>query len=309
MQHYKHAVFKRFYPDPDTNFLKIFFSANIKTLFTYPKTIWYSMRYNSGEKFLLYNPLLYPYGYEFAISIEEENDPVRSSTKMLSAINELEAVRYMDNAGIIKTKLSSKKSYMDALGDNLETSFKQLHDIVRLNPECDLPVAVYARILYASAKINNSKETFRGVSAQKIDNETLRNVLEKFIQKLDYADAASISQVLYTLNTFKYYNNSTWKTLIKSLDERHFESEFTKVTNKAPFIFRYKDIPQSSFKVKGMDKLGNSLHLLGYKPIFEAYYAISQAQNNKVNSEEYLKTMGDKFQILREEYENYTKHI
>lgn len=355
MQHYKYAVFKSLYPNPVIHYLKLFFGTHIKTTYGNPKTIWYSLRYNAGEKFILRNYLMYPYTYMPGDIAEETTDPVNLSTKLLCSINEKDAISYFNKTNKVndytpvknnneeglansknKRKLKSiilkfanrfsntfdyliynyrnynKSSFknskkLNLLDANFESSFQNLHDIVRLNENANLPAAVYARIIYASAKLNESG--YNHLKLQKIDNETLKNVLQKFIKKIEYADNESIAQVIYSMNSHKYYNNSLWNELLNNLKVDEFSSNYTSVVNKSPFIFRYTETKEN--KLRNFDKLGNLLFGQNQKTLFETFNAILNANSNKVLNASAIKDkLASEYEsVLKDNYHSYVKSL
>ena len=80
MQHSFYGKLNKLYRNPSITYISKFLNTNIKTLFTFPKTIWYSLRFNSGEKFILTNTELYPYKYDVILTEEQKNEPIRLST-------------------------------------------------------------------------------------------------------------------------------------------------------------------------------------------------------------------------------------
>jgi len=263
MQHYKYSVFKRFYGSPEIGFLKTFFSANIKTLYTYPKSIWYSLRYNSGEKFLLNNVNLYPYKYNDVYRVQElDLEPVGLSNRTHSNISELDTFRYIQSSGYINSTMSIREmnSNVETLKESVNTALTELVNIIRFGGEnINLPAAVSARILYALAK--DSQLGFRSPNSHKLEEDDVRNLLSCFTKKIEYADGESLQNVIYALEKSNNYNKELWTTLLNEIKNRQFQCEFTLVSNKAPFLFRYQK--NNAFQTDLVDDFGNHLFFRG----------------------------------------------
>jgi len=257
MQHYKYSVYKRFYTIPEISYIKAFFSANIKTLYTYPRSIWYSLRYNAGENFMLNNTSLYPYKYnDTEIEIKTE-DPVELSNRLNSNINELSLFRYISNCA---TSVSEKeiKSSETKLHESANKAMSELLNTIKYGEEkVNFPAAVTARLLYSVAK--NSELNI--INNLKCDDNELNIMINLFIKKLEFADGDSISQVLFALASLQNFNKDTWSTLISEVKTKKFRPEFTLVSNKAPFVFRYYE--NDSFHTGIVDTFGNHLFFKG----------------------------------------------
>jgi hypothetical protein len=256
--------------------------TNVKTVFTYPKTIWYSLRYNAGEKFILTNQELYPYKYDTNLTEEQNNEPVRVSTTLLVAAKELQLIEYLDEK-IAKAKREEIKDYF-------LTSFNELYYINHLNKELDLPVAVFARILYAYVLIKDNNYDVN------VDTATLDAIVDKFIKKVEFADAESISQVMHYL---AYVKNTKvdWNILMAELKKKHFLPEFTKVTNSDPHVFRYVEVDNDDLKKTNFGEIGNKLYVLGLKPVFDAYKACKTV-GDRINTSSAIKDLESRFKEL-----------
>ena len=282
MQHPTYGTLIKFYKNPITNYIAQFLRTNVKTLFTYPKTIWYSLRYNAGEKFILNNKELYPYKYDIVLTEEQKKEPVRVSTGLLVATKELQLIEYLEEK-IDKTK-------RDEIVDNLLQSFNELYYINHLSKDIDLPVAVFARILYAYVLIKERNyETNAEVA-------TLDAIVDKFVKKVEYADAESISQVLYYLAYFKNIK-ADWATLLSELKKKHFLPEFTNVKNSDPHIFRYVEVGREDMKKTNFGEIGNDLFIFGLKPVLDAYNAC-KSMGERINTSSAIKDLESRFKHI-----------
>ena len=287
MQHPYYGSLMKFYKNPFLSYISQFLKTNVKTVFTYPKTIWYSLRYNSGEKFILTNQELYPYKYDLKLNEEQKADPVRLSTTLFVATRELQLVEYLDQ--------KVNKSLKTEIEDSLLETFNELYYINHLNKDLDLPAAVFARILYAYVLI---KEHNYKVN---VELDTLNNISDKFAKKAEFADAESISQVLHYL---AYVQNikADWGTLLSELKNKHFLPEFTKVTNSEPHVFRYVEVDHHDMKKTNFGEIGNDLYIMGLKPVFDAYKAC-KIMGDKVNTNSSVKDLESRFkQLLDKKY-------
>jgi hypothetical protein len=301
MQHKRYGLLNSLYPT--SGFLKKLFKANIKTLQTYPKSIWYSLRYNNGERFLLHDQSIYPFNYDTKITQEQESEPVRLSTKLLANINELWNLNYINSYGE-KEKTSFGKNYKNQLCDSLKETYLHLYKIIEYNRKdesLDLPAAVYARILYASSIIStlkNSKDgdLFFSQNENNIfDKNVLNIVLQKFLQKVEYADADSLASVMYALTKFKHFQNEVWTKLIHNLQGKKFTPEFTLVQPKLPFVFRYSEVTPKNLNIYYYSK-----------GVFQADWALRESSRNGVDSAEGIKTFEQRFNLKNDEgYEKF----
>ena len=282
MQHSFYGKFSKLYINPSISYISKFLNTNIKTLFTFPKTIWYSLRYNSGEKFLLTNTELYPYKYDVVLNEEQKNEPIRLSTSLYVGIKEIQA---MQNSSESTTAIEKNK-------EDVLRNFNSLYYINSINKESDMPVAVYARILYAYVLISNLK------LGAKTDKEVLRNIYDKFLLKIEFADAESISHVLFYLSFIKDYK-SDWELLLNELNNKNFYPEFTKVSTNDPFIFRYQEIFDSHLKKKILSEEDNDLYILGMRSVYDSYIA-SKSVGDKLDFSEAIKNFEQRFPNLLE---------
>jgi len=287
-------------------YIAAFLKANIRTTFTYPKTIWYSLRYNAGEKFILHSNILYPFKYDIDNSKFQDKEPVRLSTSLITNLLEIQIQQYKQN---ISPNQKSVKILTTNFQNNLQELFK-LFQYNRENENFDVPVAVPARVLYSLANLNKIQT---GINInEKFDKEVLEFMVNCFIKKIEYADADSISQTLFAMNKLNLYENEeSWMIIIQALQGKNFEVEFTHVTPYYPLLFRYKEVEDFSRKDMFLSELGNKLFILGYKSLFEAFYAIKKAteKNDKINADEVLKNLKQKFVPLEHEYFEYEKDL
>jgi hypothetical protein len=287
-----------------TGYLAAFLKANIRTTFTYPKTVWYSLRYNAGEKFILHSNILYPYKYDLENTHSQNKEPVRLSTSLITNIFEHQIQQFKNyNLNIEK---NSKK-----LNSNFDQDFEELYKIFKYNIEnekFDVPVAVPARVLYAIANYDkitkNSKIEF--------EKETLEFIVKQFLKKVEYADSDSISQILFAMYKLNMTENAdSWNKILEVLNEKNFDVEFTHVSPSFPHLFRYNELEEGKRKNSSVNDLGNKLFLLGYKSVFEAYYAIKNAsQNNEeIKANVIINNFKEKFSELKKEYYEYVKYL
>ena len=276
--------------------IKYLLTTNLKTTFTYPKTIWYSERYNSGENFLLYNPDFYPYRYDLQVSEEKLNEPLRLSNRLISNISEFKVENYREkiNRSIWQVQIKDKVEY--SFNSVLEQLYKT-YDFNK-NKKLDLPVVVSARTLYAAAYSTkrNKKE---------YDNNVLKLILETFIEKIEYADADSISQVLFSLSSYGYYKPDIWNRLALVLEKKKFYPEFTTVSLAYPHLYRYKETKEREFRNSTLDEFGITLFNKGYLTVFEAYYSLLEANKNNINTKSSLLNLEERFPILKTHFDEY----
>jgi hypothetical protein len=263
MQHPIYGSIQKLYRNPFTSYIAQFLKTNIKTLYTYPKTIWYSARYNAGERFIIDNTELYPHRYDLNLIPEQENEPIRISTKLYSAVKEYQVIDVREVKDYPFFGNTHKK-----LHDNLISSYSHLCYINEINENIDLPVACHSRLLYAYVLIERKRFNLK----KKSDPEVLNTILNRFMDKIEYADAESIAQVAHYLAYTGNKDNRIWSVLLSSLNDKLFYPEFTKVTNKNPHVFRYEEVGEKDNKA--FDKVTSDLYLKGYRPVFDLYNAL-----------------------------------
>ncbi len=307
MQHFNYATLKKLHFSPDLSYIKQFVRANIKLLFTYPKSVWYSQRYNSGEKFILMDTNNYPYYYNFVQSQKELADPLNISLYLLTATNESYILGYPN----LKPNTFSQKT-MDKVSQKFLENFQSLNNLINIRLEdqekFDLPVAVFARILYASNIANGNSEAKQS-GKNMINEEAYRLCLGKFLEKIEFADAEAISMVMFSLSNFGVFEETVWKTLIDAMNNKNFVPEFTIVTNKTPHVFRYEEIDAKSIKSQYLDDFGNKLFLNGYLAVFQAYSSIIKAHEKGVNCGDIITNLQNKFPELKDEVDKFNTSI
>jgi hypothetical protein len=285
-------------------YLSDLFKGLLRTTWQFPKTIWYSQRYNAGEKFLLHVPYLYPYKYQVMDQIKSK-EPVHMANNLNASIENLQAIYYErnvlnnPNAG----QLANEKEFLLTFNQAFFELYKSFEYNIE-NPKFDMPVAVSARTLYAAAyfeRINNFEgNSYKEMEASQIKSEVLEFILNKFLQKIQYADAESISQVLFCLDKFNHYPVDIWNRLIQEISNRNFEPEFTKVRPHFPIFYRYHEVSDAQNCSIHLDKVGNEIFFQGAKPIYETYNAVSRAvyKNNAIQASDYLRHLEEKFASL-----------
>jgi hypothetical protein len=276
-----------------------FMRANLRTTFTYPKTIWYSLRYNAGEKFLLNEYSLYPFNYDLTSEISKDKEPVRLSTNLLTNITEIQALDYR----VMPTLEKSNTALVKAFEENLKELYKGFQ-YNRDNKEYDCPVAVPARVLYGMVNLDHVAYRKGSRADSYYDLETMRFILRCFFRKIEYADTESVTQVMFAMAKLELFAEEFWNELIAVLSTKSFEPEFTKVTPYIPHLFRFKELKDqqndATYSVI-FNETGVNLFVKGYKPVVEAYHAISKASNNndKINAKEILADLEARFPIVK----------
>jgi hypothetical protein len=291
-----------------TGYLAAFLKANIRTTFTYPKTIWYSLRYNAGEKFILHSNILYPFKYDMELTNSQEKEPVRLSTSLLTNVVEFQIQPFKKNN-------FNKQKSLDSLAEKFQATLDELYKLFHYNRDSenfDVPAAVSARVLYAIANINIINQELGKNQLLEFSKETLEFILYCFLKKLEFADSESISQVLYAMSKLNLYENTeNWNNIIQTLVGKSFDVEFTRITPYFPHLFRYHEVDDFTTINMFINELGNKLFISGYKSVFEAYYAISNAtqKNNKIHASDVLKSFEERFGGLKNEYSEYVKQL
>lgn len=299
MQHFKYSSLKNLHFFPEMSYLKTFVKSNIKMLFTYPKSIYYSQRYNAGEKFLLRDPNLYPYYYNIDLNQQENVSPLNSSISLLTATNETFILKYPN----LKAN-SFSVSKINNVDTEFKNNFNTLNSLITNRLEdsenLDLPVVVYARILYAGVLANA-----RGNSNMALDQENFNLCLSKFIEKLEYADSESIAYVMFSLSHFGNFEANVWNLLGNALKEKFFIPEYSLVSPKEPHVFRYEDVDEKSGDSDLLDNFGNKIFVRGYMPVFLAYSALVKANGNGVDCGDYLRNMSGRFPNINEDVQSF----
>ena len=291
------ATIKRLYYCYPLHYIKLFLTTNIKTTFTSPKTIFYSMRYNNGENFMMQNKTLYPYQYKVE-SGESAKSSINLAYKLDACIQELSLQKLeSDNSNI--NKLYSSKT-IETLNNSLDENLLELTKILRYSnqDESDLAVGVLARLLYGGLKAEN----YLRKSYFKSEEET-KLIIELFMKKLKFADSESLALFMSSIADLKINDSTIWSECLTKIAELSFEPEFTKVTNSNPHLFRYVEV--SSNSCKSISKLSSNIFYEGWRGVFLAYNSIEKAVEMDVkNSKESLSSFTKRFKLedyVREE--------
>jgi hypothetical protein len=217
------------------NYIKTVFLTNIRLAYWTPKkAILYSTRLQQGEKFLLQNKLLYPYDYSPS-SLEEANKPLNLSISLENSLFEADLILNYSSSSkaiILKNKTT------DFIISNIIEKANTLSKIVNAEDEkvLDLPVAVYARLIYAKTAGVLGKFNLN------VSNEAYEKSLRLFLKKLKFADSTSLSMVIFSLAHEGIKDSSTWTLLFEKLENTLFESQFTPVQNSSPHLFKYREL-------------------------------------------------------------------
>lgn len=216
------------------NYLKTLFQTNIRLAYWTPKkAILYSTRLLNGEKFLLQNKLLYPYEFSSS-SLEEANKPLNLSLSLENSLLEADLfLNYTSGKSIIY-----KNPTTDVIISNIEEKSSILSKSINAEDEniINLPVAVYARFIYATVVSEIAKLNV------KTSNEIFQKSLRLFLNKLKFADSTSLSMVIFALAHKDFKDSNIWGLLFEKLENTLFESEFSKVQNCSPHLFKYREL-------------------------------------------------------------------
>ena len=280
MKHINYGLAK-FSPNPLVHYFKDLFRGLMRSTGNYPKSVWYSLRYNAGEKFILFNPYLYPYQYDLANEAFQSKEPVRLSSQLISSIKILQLIQHEHSANY----LSDKKTHQELI-KKFNESFYELFKTFEYNNDnnnFDVPVVVAARTLYASTlydSLNGPQNSATRIDNFEIKKDTLFVLLEKFLEKVEFADADSISQVLHSLAFYQYYKPEIWNKIIAQLYNKHFEPEFTAVKPLFPKFFSYREVSDFERSLNHIDPKVNDLLVKNFAAVYEAYNAINKAARN-----------------------------
>jgi len=296
MKHYTYGTITKINMSQLWHNFKRLLKVNIKTTFTIPKSIWYSIRYNSGENFILNEKSLYPYVYDVSIPQSERKEPVRLSTQLLASVTDLKYLKYCNK------NLGENLKYSidhNEINKNLEKSFDELFKTYKFNisnSNFELPAAVSARVLYASAMINYYDKTVHSF------------IFNTFLNKLEHADADSIAQVLFVLSENNIFEPEKWNPLIDCLSRRLFQPEFTSVSFNMPSISLFRET-KTGMNLKHMNEFGSKLFSEGYLNAFEAYHSLKKAEEkgNGINTG-IIQDLEKRLPLLKtnfQEYQNY----
>jgi hypothetical protein len=296
----KHNIYGISYLRPFSSFsyLKDLFRGLFRTSLSNPKTIWYSLRYNAGEKFILKSKHLYPYKYQFETL---ESDPVLLSNGLMNSIENLQVFNFQNKYMINKTEFSHEATFK-IFNNNFYELYKSYEYNIE-NKKFDIPVAVSARTLYAISffnTINFKKNAFIKINESELKDNTIDFILDCFFKKLTWADSENISQVIYFLAQTKRYDEKMWNSLIEALIKNEFEAEYTSVRTAFPLFFAYEENSKKDFESFITNEEGNEIFVRGMKTICEVYNSLLKVENIKgINSQEMIKTLERKFPNLK----------
>ncbi len=291
MKHSTYSLVNRINISRPQLFIKRLLNSNIKTTWTNTKSIWYSMRFNAGENFIMNEKLLYPYTYDHQISESQKSEPVRLSTKLLTACTDKHYMSYVNSKtpGQIPQKLVDENN----IQKNFNEAFNELYKMYQYaeDNKCDCPAVVSARLIYACA--------IRKIE----DHSILTNVLAQFISKVEFADAESIGQVMLAMSKYGYYKPTIWEPLIAELQKKSFLPEFTSLSFAGAHVNRFREV--SHHKLMDIDEFGNQLFSEGYLHAFEAYVALKAASENGIKAGQLIGELEMKMPMLKSKCGDY----
>jgi hypothetical protein len=219
------------------------------------------------------------------------------STRLLSNTTEYKYTNFVLQTNPENNKLTQCeeiKNNMSYVYNNLYKSFEYNMN----NKDFDIPVAVSARVIYACVIFRND------------DHNVLSFILKNFLSKLEYADADSISQVLYALSVNQYFKSDVWNTLIEALNTKHFEPEHTSVSFSLPHVDRYLENGKEREKLVKNDFV-NKLFFDGYLAAFEAYYALTLAdeKGKDINTAGIIQSLEKRIPFLKIKFNEYKSYL
>lgn len=256
MKHLNFAFFKELGYNPTLTTIRLLAKTNIRTLFSFPKSIWYSMRYNMGEKFLLHNPYIYPYRYNADTQGEEAHQPLNLARKLDKKVEEKFIHSYALKTGSTWAKFVSKDQ--GKIIEEFNEIMNEVLSVLKYNDvkTLDFPVFVSTRILLAIATHENNESL-------DVNEEGLGKLQEMISAKLDLADAESLAYLVYSLKKLNINNKDLLQRALDELSNKYFEFEFTLVNHKSPFYFRYEEVKKENIGSKALNNLGNKLFFQG----------------------------------------------
>lgn len=310
MKHSRYAVVKQLYKNSYLQYFKLLASTNIKTTLTFPRSaIWYSLRMNAGENFILDNKNLYPFNYKLHYrGIQEaDNSPLNLSTKLVSSINELRFKQYTREDTRIQKLFTQNR--VNTLKDNLINSFNAIAKDIEFNNEEDIdyPLVVYASLLYALGVRNNLNSFFSG--GIKLSDDAVEKLIDLISKKIDYADSESLSQIMLGLVKTSHFDIGIWSKLLDRLSNVTFEAEHTAVTNKSPFLFRYVDSKDFLSRYLYGDDICD-MFFRNQLSVFDAAYALDLAYSGGVGCKDNQNSLRERCRFLHgERFENYMSKL
>lgn len=311
MKHSRYSVVKQLYKNSYLQYFKLLASTNIKTTVTFPRSaIWYSMRMNAGENFILDNKNLYPFNYRLhPRGVEQaENSPLNLSTRLITSINELRFRQYTHENSRVQRLFTSKR--VNNLRDNLIESFTTIAKDIEFknDEELDYPIVVFASVLYAVG-VSKTLENLLPVEKVSLTDDVIIKITDKISEKIEYADSESLSHIMLGLVKTNHLDIGIWSKVLDRLSNVHFESEHTAVTNKTPFLYRYvnsKDIV--SRYLYGDDTC--DMFFSNRLSVYDAFYSLGLAHKGGIGCEGNLNSLNERFNFLNsEQYENYLNKL
>jgi hypothetical protein len=208
---------------------------------------------------MLFNPNIYPFTYGGVSGDQVEKTPVNQATKLSSNLTEFEIVTYLLKNRTENYILKRLSRDINVIKSETESTYEELVKILNLVEEnnIDMPVFVYSQVMNGynigcKYKINQSINI--------IDSNKLIN---KFLGKIEYSSGEGIVNAMgYLVNTGNWDHN-IWNQLISALNTKEFMPEFTKVCNRSPFLFRYREVDEKEMKNNLLDENANQMFLLG----------------------------------------------
>lgn len=288
------ANVKGLYANYTFNYLKLLATTHIKTCFTLPKNaILYSARQRSGENFLLENKILYPYKYN-VISSEDALSPINLAIRLENSFKEL---------NIFNTEKDKKVSRLfsanfsvrvqDSIANDLNDLLKYVKYLKADEAKSSLPAAALAKLLYSVAQAER-------LYGKEVAEDTLYDyIVSLFLQKIKFADAESLGNVLLSLSIKQKFDINVWEPLLAYIDKVKFEPEFTKVVNTSPHLFIYKET--TNLAIKGLSPIGTKCYLEGFRSVFLIYSALRISAAKEIpKSYDELKKLNDRFPQIQD---------
>jgi hypothetical protein len=237
---------------------------------------------------MLHNPNIYPFNYNNVVSDKgEQVNPVVLATRMTNNLGEYEIMDLIIKTSPYNEVKQSFPNYLKEIREKTEETYNDIISMYNLRNEKRVEFPVYVISSIMNAHVLNLK--YKINDQHSIERHNL--LIDEFMAKIDYSSAVGVTNAIAYLASIKNFNQSTWEILSKSLREKEFDPEFTQVTNRTPFLFRYKEVSTKEMKVSILDEninffhsLGNQFIILGYKAVFQAYHYLKVAEANGVKN-------------------------
>ncbi len=208
---------------------------------------------------MLFNPNIYPYTYDGISDNLVENAPVNQATKLSSNLTEYEIVTYLlknrsDNYFVKRLSRDIK-----VIKSETESTYEELVKILNLvdENEMEMPVFVNSQIM------NGYNMGCKYKINQSISIRDSNILINKFLEKLEYSSGEGIVHAMGYLVNNGNWDLNIWNQLINSLNTKEFMPEFTKVCNRSPFLFRYREVGEKDMKNNLLDENTNQMFILG----------------------------------------------